>query len=437
MNRQRRVEYRIATIVCLLVIAGTSLRSLAPISAAGGKSTEQPKSAETRIPKVAAIVTEYRHNSHADVIVSRILQSYTLDGKGKYPKLKLASLYTDQVPKIDKSRELAKRHGFPIYKTVADALTLGTGKLAVDGVLLIAEHGDYPESATGQFMFPKRRLFGEIVKVFEQSKRVVPVFSDKHLSDNWKDGKWMYDTAKKMEIPLMAGSSLPLLWRYPATDVRRGTKLKQIVALSYHRLDSYGFHALEMLQSLVERRAGGETGIKSVQCLEGPAVWEAGRKGVYDEQLLKAALARLKEKPLKPGTDLQKVVKNPILFVIDFNDGLRACVFTLNYVILEWSAAWRDADGRIDSTLFWTQELRPFNHFTFQLQGIEKMMLTGKPTWPVERTLLTTGALDALLISKQQSGRRINTPYLKIAYQTNFDWHQPPPPPAGRPITGP
>ena len=66
----------------------------------------------------------------------------------------------------------------------------------------------------------------------------------------------------------MAGSSLPTLWRYPPTDVKLGEPLKEIVAVSYHRLDAYGFHALEMVQCLAERRKGGESGIKQVRCLD-------------------------------------------------------------------------------------------------------------------------------------------------------------------------
>ena len=72
-----------------------------------------------RFPKVAGITTEYRHNSHADVLLSRMLESDTLDGKGERPVMSLASLVTDQVPPSDTSRELAKRHGFPIFDAIA------------------------------------------------------------------------------------------------------------------------------------------------------------------------------------------------------------------------------------------------------------------------------------------------------------------------------
>ena len=393
----------------------------------------------TNLPtkKVAAVVTVYHHTSHADLIVSRLFQTDTLDGKGKKSPLTLAALYVDQFPKNDVSRKLAGQYHFPIYDKIADALTLGTGKLAVDGVLLVAEHGDYPDSDTGAVVWPKRRIFEEIVKVFEKSGRSVPVFIDKHIADNWTDAKWMYDTAQRLKIPLMAGSSLPVLWRHPDTDVERGAKLKEVVAVSYHTLDGYGFHALEMLQCLVERRRGGETGIKAVQCLTGNAVWEAGEKKLYDPELLKAALARMERSP-KANQKLKELVNEPVLFAIEYADGLRASVLTLNGAVGEWSIAWRYwPSRRVDSTLFWTQEWRPLMHFTYLLNGIEQMMLTGKPTWPVERTLLTSGALDALLISKKEGGKRIETPQLQIRYKTDWNWHQPPPPPPNRPLDGP
>ena len=65
---------------------------------------------------------------------------------------------------------------------MADALTLGTGKLAVDGVLLIGEHGNYPRNDSGQILYPRYELMEQIVSVFRKTGRSVPVFNDKHLS---------------------------------------------------------------------------------------------------------------------------------------------------------------------------------------------------------------------------------------------------------------
>ncbi len=386
--------------------------------------------------KVAAAVTVYTHNSHADVIVSRLLETYTLDGKGPRPDLELVSLYTDQVPEGDISRRLAAEHGVPIYPTIAEALTRGGHELAVDGVLLIGEHGNYPVSETGQVMYPRRRFFQETVNVFRRSGRVVPVFSDKHLSWDWSDAKWMVDTARELKIPFMAGSSLPGLWRRPPADVELGAAMTEAVGISYHTLDAYGFHALEMLQCLAERRRGGETGVAAVECLAGPAVWRARDAGRFDLELFQAALGRREHKDRLRGP-LEEAVKDPVLFLIEYRDGLRGAILTLNPVNDEWCIAWRDGKKpEPTATQFWTQEARPFGHFTFLVQGIEQMMHTGRPTWPVERTLLTSGMLDALLRSKLAGGVRTETPQLAVAYQPTFVWHEPPPPPSPRPIQG-
>jgi hypothetical protein len=382
--------------------------------------------------RIAAVVTEYRHNSHADVIVSRLFQTQTLDDQGLRPRMQLMSVYTDQVPEGDTSRKWAKQYQFRISDNVADAMTLGTGEVAVDGVLLVAEHGKYPQSDTGQTQYPKRRLFTEITRVFRDKKKSVPVFIDKHLADNWEDAKFIVDTARELRIPLMAGSSLPSSWRDPQVDVRRGAKLKQIVGFSYGSLDAYGFHGLEMVQALAERRQGGETGIKSVECLTGQAVWDAGARGVYDVQLFDAALARQNQTRLK-GKKLPDLVPEPVLFVVDYADGLRAGLFTLNGAIEHWTAAWRYEDGSIDATRFEVQEARPFMHFAWLVEGIDGMMQTGRPTWSVDRTLLTSGTLDALLISKRDQGRTVETPYLKLSYENLWNWKQPPPAPPDRP----
>ncbi|HLJ12024.1 MAG TPA: hypothetical protein VKU82_12585 [Planctomycetaceae bacterium] len=417
---------RKCSIAAAVVLAGTLVFCIPALSdgdsPAGTNDTK----------RVAAVVTEYRHNSHADVIVSRLFQTQTLDGKGDTPLMRLMSVFTDQIPENDLSRPFARQYGFRISDTVADALTLDKQDLAVDGVLLVAEHGKYDLSDTGQTRYPKKRLFDEVAKVFRVSKRSVPVFIDKHLADNWRDAKYIYDTARELDIPLMAGSSLPVLWRQPPADVRHSAKLKQIVAISYGSLDAYGFHALEMVEALAERRFGGETGVKAVQCLVDRSVWSALEAGGVDRELFEATLARLKKPP--DAQKLADLVPNPVLFVIEFADGLRASVLTLNGAVDNWSAAWRYDDDSVESTLFAAQDARPFMHFAYLVQGIDDMMQTGKPTWPVERTLLTSGALHALLISKKEHGRRVETPYLDVKYQSHWNWQQPPPPPPDRPI---
>jgi hypothetical protein len=427
--------FAVVLVTILILFASSRFASAQP-------ATQPSTQALKRLP-VAALVTIYHHNSHADVIASRLLLTDTLDGKGRESSLELVSLFRDQKEpwagtprhRPDLADGLSAKFQFPIYPDIRSALTRGGDKLAVDGVLLVAEHGEYPRSATGNIQYPKRRFFDEMIKVFKDSNRVVPVFIDKHLGDNWADIKHVYDTAKGMHIPMMAGSSLPGLWRYPPVDVKRGAELKQIVALSYHTLDAYGFHALEFVQALAERRKGGETGIAAVQTLSGDAVWQKLDSGDVDKALYDDCFARLR-RPLNGTRPVREAVKDPSLFILEYKDGLKAFIFTLNGAVGEWTAAWRygEAPMRAESALFYTQEARPFMHFAFLNEGIEKMMHTGKPTWPVERTLLSSGALDSLLISQMEGGKRIETPQLLVGYQSDWDWRQPPPPPPDRPI---
>ncbi len=414
-------------------IASAFATTIAPVRAAESTNVLPAKN-------IAAIVTVYHHNSHADLIVSRLLQTDTLDGKGKDSPLKLASLYTDQKPEKDISRLLAASHRFRVSETIEDALTLGTGRLAVDGVLLIAEQGEYPQSPIGNTQYPKRRFWEETLKVFRASGRVVPVFIDKHLADNWQDAKFIYDSAQELKIPLMAGSSLPVTWRRPPADVKRDARLREIVAITYHITEHYGFHALEIIQALAEQRAGGETGIKAVQTFAGDAVWRAFDEKAFDTELFDAAWLRLSETK-NHGRPLREVVREPKLFRLEYADGLRAHLLELNGAASEWTAAWRyagdppagaRAGGRIESSLFWVQEGRPAMHFTWLLHGIQRMMLTDWPSWNVERTLLSSGALHGLLVSQKEDQRRVETPYLMLRYQPSWRWTEPPPPPPMR-----
>jgi hypothetical protein len=188
-----------------------------------------------------------------------------------------------------------------------------------------------------------------------------------------------------------------------------------------------------MLQAIIERRGTGERGVQSVQTLSDSAVWEAAERGEFDQALLREASSKM-EHPWPSDKPLEEYLIKPILFQLVYNDGLHVSILHVSHQYSAWSIAWRETSGATGSTLFWTQEARPLMHFSYLLQGIEQMMLTGKPAWPVERTLLTTGILHALMNSKQQGGTLVQTPQLNIDYATDWVWHEPPAPPPGRPL---
>ncbi len=367
--------------------------------------------------KIAAIVTEYRPQSHTDVIVGKYLEGFNQDERPPYPRSKIVALFTEQVPKADMSRERAKKFTVPIFRTVADALTLGGEKLAVDGVLLIGEHGEYPTNDKEQKLYPRFEMFLKITDVFRQSGRSVPVFNDKHLSWSWRQAKRIVEISHELKFPMLAGSSVPVAWRVPAIDTPFGARQTHAVAISYSGLDIYGFHLLEALQCMVERRQGGETGVRTVQCLEKQDCWNFIEQNGWAKKLIEVALTRSNTK--KPGNP-RDLVKEPTVFVIDYNDGLKAAAFLLTGLVEDFTVA-IDVEGQSTpvSTLMNLQNGRPHHHFGCLVKNIEKLFETGKAPYPVERTMLTSGILDFALESRFQGYKKLGTPQLaQVRYQT-------------------
>ncbi len=363
--------------------------------------------------KVAALVTAYHRYSHADNIVTRFMEGYSIVGKSYPPPCRVASLYIDQVTDTDIGRALAKQWNIPVFKTPADALTLGGNQLAVDGVLIVAEQGDYPTTAKGQKLYPRRRLFEEVVKVFRSSKRAVPVFNDKHFSYSWEDAKWMFAQSRELGFPMMAGSSVPVAYRHPALEPPRGVVWEGALSVGYGHFEVYGFHTLEGLQVMTERRRGGETGVRAVQCLEGPAAWEAPAGGKWDRKLLDAALAPV---PGKGSGKVETEDAKAIVYLIEYRDGLRAAAYMSPRHVREFAFAGR-MHGHAEPVACWYELPKPQrDHFSFLVQNVAQMMVTGKPSYPAERTLLTTGMLAFLMDSRAEGHRRIETPELTVAY---------------------
>ena len=383
-------------------------------------------------PKLSAICTTYFKYSHAQHIVDRFLEGYGWNGTWHHPPMDLVSIYIDQIGENDVSKSRLQQ--FPtmkLYPTVAEALTLGGSKLAVDGVILIGEHGRYPRNEKGQTKYPRYEFFKQIVKVFEDSGRSVPVFNDKHLSWNWDWSKEMYDTSRRMGFPLMAGSSLPVTWRTPSLEMPLGSRVREAMCMCYGGVDSYDFHGLETLQCMVERRRGGETGVKWVQAYRGENFWKAHQEGVWPKDLFEASLCRSHTlKPVRAGfnhvmpsvDEMRTLVKDPVAYRYEHQDGLMCTMILLHGLIEDFNFAAR-LDGQ--QGIFSTQMYLPMppgrttlaNFFSPLVNNFEQMYLTGKETYPAERTLLTTGLTAAGVESLFKQQARYETPHLAITYQ--------------------
>jgi hypothetical protein len=406
----------------------------------GSASAETPKtpngfraqpprpSREGRKP-IAVVGTVYRPLSHTYHIAGRFIQGYARDGAFHVPGQYVHSMYLDQTPENDLSRELGREFDIRVTRSIADALLDGDGKLVVDGVLLIGEHGNYPRNDRGQILYPRYEFLEQIVAAFRQAGRAVPVFNDKHLSTTWARARKMLDWSHELNFPLMAGSSLPVTWRRPELELPVGVPLEDGLVAAYGPIEVYGFHALETLQVMMERRKGGEAGVKAMTCLTGKDVWRAGDDGRWSWDLLEAALGR--SETLNPG-DIRRNVGSMAVqampatpataFLVEYRDGVRGTVLLLNGHIQDFCFAGRvKGESKPASCLFCLPAPPGAKFFDCLVTNIEKLFDTGRPPYPVERTLLTTGVLEAALESHYRRGSRVETPDLEVRYAAPAD----------------
>lgn len=366
--------------------------------------------------RVAAVNSLYRLRSHAYHICGRVIHGFTWNGFHHQPNLKLVRMFNHQQPPEDLGKSTCQTHGIELCDTVAATLG-GPRNLDVDAVLLIIEHGDYPLNEYGQVLYPRYEMFEQIVDVFRQSGRSVPVFVDKHLSYDHQKAAKMVQTARDLGFGLMAGSSLPVTWRIPEIEPPLGTPFTEgLVTFGFDRgsVEVYLFHALESLQVFLERRPGGETGVKSVQALKGDAVWQAAEAGQWSLDLMHAALKNCQSLNVGP---VRENVLNPVLVLIEYLDGTKGAVINLIEQTSEFGFAGKVRDREEPAAACLYLPIPPaanfFNPLTYR---IEEFFHANKPPYPVERTLLTSTLCDLAMRSLHEGGKVITSPALHVTY---------------------
>lgn len=403
-----------------LGLAGVGAMSLGPNAVAQEQAVRAGVAAGKR-PRVAAINSIYRLRSHAYHIAGRLIHGYTRNGFHHQPPFELVRMWNHQQPENDLGPSVCKTHGIELAKSIPETLG-GKNGLDVDAVLLIIEHGDYPVNERGQVLYPRAEFFDQIVEVFRKAGRSVPVFVDKHLSYDHQLAAKMVATAKELKFGLMAGSSLPVTWRKPEIEPTVGTPFKEaVVTFGFDRgsVEIYLFHALEVLQCMLERRAGGETGVKSIEFLQGDAVWKAGDAGRWSWRLMNAALSRC------PSTNVGPVRENvlkPQAVLVEYLDGTRGAVLNLIEQTSEFAFA-ANIEGRAEplSSCFYLPAPPGARFFDPLTYNIEKFFASGTPPYPVERTLLTSTMTDLATLSQHQGGQVITNPALAVKYSAPAD----------------
>ena len=317
----------------------------------------------------------------------------------------------------------------PIYPTVEEALTLGGSKLAVDGVVIIGEHGEYPSNDQGQTLYPRYKFFKQVVKVFEverpQRARVQRQASLDRMVAVRGDGERLeaaeISVHGRLVAPRHAAACRPSTCRY-------GTPLSESVCVGYGRPDSYDFHGLETAQCMSERRKGGEMGIKSVQALRGEKLWDYVATRDATQRLLVAALDRSHNLPEENGYPTEpvsfdwarKVFPEGYGYFIEHRDGLRTSLFMLPIRDFNYAGLNSETGEIISCQMYLPMPdhgSTTADFFNPLVHYIEQMIVSNAPPYPIERTLLTSGMTLAGVDSLHRGGEIVQTPEMEVRYQ--------------------
>jgi hypothetical protein len=380
--------------------------------------------------KVAFLGTVMFKHSHAQHFLDRHTQGFTWRGKWVPPRFDVASVYIDQFPEKDLARGRIKRHGLSQFPSIEEALTLGGSELAVDGVVIIGEHGEYPQNEKGQWLYPRYEWFKKVVKVFEDSGRSVPVFNDKHLATTWEQCAEMVDDSKRLGFPFLAGSSLPVTWRLPAIDIPFDAPLTESVCVAYGPVDSYDFHALETAQCMSERRRGGEVGIESVHAVRGEKMWEmlASSDREITRRLMVSALCCSHNLPVVDGYPADRVtfewardaLPDTVAYFIQHRDGFRTTTFLTNIRDFNYAGLRSDTNEIVACQMYLPMpgsSATTADFFNPLARHIETLVLENRAPYPVERTLLTSGMVIGGVDSLHQGQTVVQTPEMAVRYQ--------------------
>ncbi len=397
------------------------LAGVAGLATFTGVATDAVAQTAQRRPRIACLVSYWGlPTSHADWIVNKLLDGYWWQGAHTPSQVEVVSVYIDQLDTSLLGQKVCKAKNIPIFKTVKETVTLGQKELAVDGVVIVAEHGNYRTDLKGRWLLPRWWIYHQVIQVFEQSKRSVPVFNDKHLSYSWDEAKWMFDKSRELKFPLTGGSSIPTYFRKPEIELAINTPIKNSIVVGNAADEGAIFHCIDVLQAFVDRRKGGETGVKAVQSIRGPETWAWVERNAWAGNLLEAVRKKF---DLKPGHFQEG--RRPNVCIVEYNDGSRASVISGEGV--GWTYA-GEIEGQkqptIVSMLGWPGPISQYHAANAHEHWIIEMMLTGKEPFNAERLLLSTGIVNYYMESNwdngrySAAGRRIETPFLDIKYRS-------------------
>ena len=372
--------------------------------------------------KLAFLLEDFSPGSPAQHLVDRFLMGYARDGEFHKPGPREVSAYV----------MMTNEGGFDKRAEDFGLRVASTAEQAVDGADAVVVVSRKPGVMAND----------RLLKIaLERAAEGAACFVHGALSSSLALGREAITLARSRKISLLAGSALNVTHRLPAIEVPAGTALSEaLIVVQINQVMAPGqsgtgpgtlggaeLNALGGLLPIIERRAGGESGIRSIRWLEGDDVWKAGDKGLWSRPLLAAALSRSNSPQGDPVLDgrtqdifglglVRKLALQPVAWQLAHHDGLKTTILVLDGVVNDFNFAVGARDGRTFSAQLFRAPPPVEQHYGLLMATIEDFLRGGASPWRVERNLLIAGLLETFRRPLARSGRVVETPDLGLAY---------------------
>ena len=375
--------------------------------------------------KAAFLLEEFSTPSPSQQLLDRFLMGYPRNGELHKPAIGEVSAY---LPPTSEGDFGMRREDFnlKIAATVEQAVD-GAG-----GVVIVSRR---PGAMAND-------RFAEIA--LARMPEGAACFIHGALSSNLERGRALAKLAASRRIALLAGTALSVTWRLPEMDLPPDTELSEALIVvqinsapaqpavtpqtgPQGTLAGAELNALEGLLPIIERRRGGEAGVRSVRLLEGDDVWRAGDRKLWSWPLLAAALSRshspLGDSVLDGRTQdiaglglVPKLARSPRAWLLEHRDGFRTAILVLDGVVGDFNLAVRAMNGHVFSAQLFRAPPPLEQHYSLLAAAVEDFFETRKSPWPLERNLLIAGLLEAFRNPATRSDGAVATPDLQGAY---------------------
>lgn len=247
------------------------------------------------------------------------------------------------------------------------------------------------------------------------------------LSSSLAGAKEIAQLASSRQIALLAGTPLGVTWRLPQVDVTLGTPLKEGIIVVQGKSNSAELEGLEGIMPVIERRKGGEAGIRRIQYLKSENLWRAGNDNKWSWPLLASALSRSDTPQGESARDgrtqdliglglVPKLARDPRGWLIEHRDGFHSAILILDGVITDYNFAVQGQDGSVVSAQIYRPPAPAEQHYSRLADVIEEFFRTGKRPWPLARNVLIAGLLQEFRKHSDHPDQLAETPEMDVSY---------------------